>query len=212
MNFLSSNRTTGITMFNRLTPYNDLPLLLSQLVKQGLLTSDGRSRGTVYFLPGDALPTPEDVFPLSNVRSSSEYSQVSSEHLISSSEYNELNVPSRDEFGRFVSQQISHAIVDDLSYLTPVFRATLEEMSAEPRQHSKLNAVRMKEIILSLCQDHFISLASLAHLLNRNPDALRQQYLKPMTKDGSLVLAFPTTPTHEKQAYRSLGLSQKDQV
>ncbi|HQT03914.1 MAG TPA: putative DNA binding domain-containing protein [Thiotrichales bacterium] len=193
---------------------HDLTLLLSQLVKQGLLTSDGRSRGTVYFLPGDALPTPEDVFPLSNVRSSSEYSEVSSEHLISSSEYSELNVSSRDEFGRFVSPQISHAIVDDLSYLTPDFLATLEGMSAEPRMQNKLNSVRMKQIILSICQDHFISLASLAHLLNRNPDALRQQYLKPMTKDGSLVLAFPTTPTHEKQAYRSLehiNLSQQDE-
>lgn len=193
---------------------HDLTLLLSQLVKQGLLTSDGRSRGTVYFLPGDALPTPEDVFSLSNVRSSSEYSEVSSEHLMSSSEYSEVNVSSRDEFGRFVSPQISHAIVDDLSYLTPDFLATLEGMSAEPRMQNKLNSVRMKQIILSLCQEHFISLASLAHLLNRNPDALRQQYLKPMTKDGSLVLAFPTTPTHEKQAYRSLehiNLSQQDE-
>ncbi|OZA96405.1 MAG: hypothetical protein B7X52_05295 [Thiotrichales bacterium 34-46-19] len=113
-----------------------------------------------------------------------------------------------------MSPQISHAIVDDLSYLTPDFLATLEGMSAEPRMQNKLNSVRMKQIILSICQDHFISLASLAHLLNRNPDALRQQYLKPMTKDGSLVLAFPTTPTHEKQAYRSLehiNLSQQDE-
>jgi predicted HTH transcriptional regulator len=184
---------------------HDLTLLLAQLVKQGLLDSDGKSRGTVYFLPGDLLPTPEDVFPLSNIRSSSEYSQLSSEQLENSSEYKTSSEVSRDEFGRFISTQISHPIVDDLDALTLDFLISLEQRSIEPQQQSKLSSEKMKQVILSLCQEHFMSLASLAKLVNRNPDALRQQYLKPMTKDGHLGLAFPTTPTHEKQAYRALS-------
>ena len=74
---------------------HDLSLQLASLVKQGLLESDGRSRGTVYFLPGDSLPTPEQVFVgpafpvprLANMGSSSEYSKVSSEYSPGSSEY-----------------------------------------------------------------------------------------------------------------------------
>jgi hypothetical protein len=112
---------------------------------------------------------------------------------------------SRDEFGRFISTQISHPIVDDLDALTLDFLSSLEQRSIEPQQQSKLSSEKMKQVILSLCQEHFMSLASLAKLVNRNPDALRQQYLKPMTKDGHLGLAFPTTPTHEKQAYRALS-------
>jgi len=49
-----------------------------------------------------------------------------------------------------------------------------------------------------------VALSSLAELVNRDPDALRQQYLKPLTKEGALRLAFPTAPTHAKQAYRTV--------
>src|SRR5690606_19304346 len=73
---------------------HDLSQLLSRLVRQGLLECDGRSRGMVYFLPGERLPTPEQVFmdpafPSMNagiVGGSSEHSRDSSEHSRDSSE------------------------------------------------------------------------------------------------------------------------------
>ena len=183
---------------------HDLSLLLSQLVKQGLLDSDGRSRGTIYFLPGDTMPTPEEVFPyIDNMRSTSEHLPASSEYSTETSETMEIKGSSRDGFGRFVTNQISHPIIDDLSHLKAEFRSKLENLAEEPRQQSKLKAERMKHVILTLCQDQFISLAALAKLLNRNPDGLRQQYLKQLVKEARIVLAFPTTPTHEKQAYRT---------
>ena len=183
---------------------HDLSLLLSQLVKQGLLDSDGRARGTIYFLPGDTMPTPEEVFPyIDNMRSTSEYLPASSEYSTETSKTMETKGSSRDGFGRFVTNQISHPIIDDLSHLKVEFRSKLENLAEEPRQQSKLKAERMKQVILTLCQDQFISLAALAKLLNRNPDGLRQQYLKQLVKEAKVVLAFPTTPTHEKQAYRT---------
>ncbi|MGH8436051.1 MAG: ATP-binding protein, partial [Pseudomonas sp.] len=81
---------------------HDLSQLLSRLVKDGMLVSDGRSRGMMYHLPGEVLPTPEQVFegplPLLVVsaplalksapaNSSSEHWDSSSEHLPASSEH-----------------------------------------------------------------------------------------------------------------------------
>ncbi|WP_256657938.1 hypothetical protein [Pseudomonas sp. 2FG] len=40
-------------------------------------------------------------------------------------------------------------------------------------------------------------------LLNRNADSLRKQHLKQLVQAGRLRLAFPTTPTHQMQAYRT---------
>lgn len=61
------------------THAHDLSQLLAQLVREGFLVPDGRSRGMIYHLPGEQLPTPEQVFagPLQ-----------SSEHYAGSSEHN----------------------------------------------------------------------------------------------------------------------------
>jgi hypothetical protein len=38
---------------------------------------------------------------------------------------------------------------------------------------------------------------------SRDSPAMRQQYFKPLGKDGKLQMAFPTAPTNAKQAYRT---------
>lgn len=197
---------------------HDLSLLLARLVKQGLLASDGRSRGMVYFLPGAILPTPEQVFagpafpPLhpGNVGSGSEYSGLSSEHsaptsehLESTSEHLALIEGERDSRGRLMSPHLDAPIIDDLALLDRSFRDTLEQLAGESRKKGRLVPRRMEQVILALCRDHFIALSALALLLDRNADALRQRYLSKMVKNGQVVLAFPTKPTHEKQAYRA---------
>lgn len=46
-------------------------------------------------------------------------------------------------------------------------------------------------------------------LVNRKPDTLRDQYLSGLVQERKLSLAFPKTPTHERQAYcASSALSQ----
>lgn len=198
---------------------HDLSLLLARLVKQGLLESDGRSRGTVYFLPGESLPTPEQVFvgpsfPLlasdDNTGASSEHNGAtfehnggSSEHNGATSEHSPIVEGGRDGFGRLVTPRLDAPIIDDLAVLTPDFLARLEALADKPRQKERLEPQQMAEVVLALCGEQFVTLSALAKLVDRNPDAFRQRYLSKMVKDGQLVLAFPSKPTHERQAYRA---------
>lgn len=203
---------------------HDLSLLLARLVKQGLLASDGRSRGTVYYLPGEALPTPEQVFmgpifPSVQVRGiggSSEYSEGSSEYSGVSSEYSEPyqehhdpDAGPRDHTGRLISPLLDAPVVDNLGALTLHLRQSLEQLAKEARD-GRVDRDEMKKIICSVCRGQYVTRATLAKLLNRSPDGLRQQHISPMVKAGLLRLAFPSQPTHEQQAYRTSDASSRE--
>ena len=133
----------------------------------------------------------------------------SSEHLTSSSEHltpdptDILGSGDRDAQGRMLSSHLDAPIVDGLAQLEPNFLAELKTLAQEPSQRTKIKQSRMEAVILSICQDQFLTLSALSQLVGRNPDGLRQQYLSRMVKAGVMTLAFPTKPTHEKQAYRS---------
>lgn len=203
---------------------HDLSLLLARLVKQGLLASDGRSRGTVYYLPGESLPTPEQVFmgPLfptsqgAGMKGSSEYSEGGSEHSGVSSEYSEVYQEShdpdagpRDLTGRLISPLLDAPVVDDLGALTPHLRQSLDQLAKEARD-GRVDKDAMKRIIRAICQGQYVTRATLAKLLNRSADGLRQQHIRPMVKAGLLRLAFPSQPTHEQQAYRTSDISSSE--
>lgn len=143
--------------------------------------------------------------PSGNVGSSSEHLETSSEHLAGSSEHSAPADGERDPRGRLISPHLDAPIIDDLALLDQGFRAILEHLAEEPRHKRLVRSERMEQVILALCSEHFITLSVLALLLDRNADGLRQRYLSKMVRDGQVVLAFPTTPTHEKQAYRSAG-------
>lgn len=195
---------------------HDLSLMLARLVRDGMLASEGRSRGVVYHLPGESLPTPEQVFlgpvlpPLADgsTRSSSEYSELSPESSSSSSEYPGTGTRAegggaRDSLGRLLSEHLDAPVIDDLNRLDGDYRRQLEEIASEPRLKASLNKNRMQEVLLSLARGQYLTLSVLASLVSRNSDSLRQQYLSPMVRDDLLVMAFPSKPTHEKQAYRA---------
>lgn len=210
---------------------HDLSLLLSRMVRQGLLESEGKSRGMVYFLPGASLPTPDLVFMGPTFPSisteisgrSSEHTELTSEHLAATSEHSDAtfehsdatfehltatseHMPGtgdRDMQGRMLSAHLDAPIVDDLTQLEPTFLSALKDLAQEPAQRSRLERSRMETVILSICRDQFLTLSALSQLVCRSPDGLRQQYLSRMVKMGSMTLAFPTKPTHEKQAYRA---------
>jgi hypothetical protein len=91
-----------------------------------------------------------------------------------------------------------------LDVLSKAFYLTLISTANEPRSRPKIAESEMREVILNLCQNHFLTLNVLAKLVDRNADALRKSYLNKMVKEKLIRLAFPKTPTHEKQAYRSI--------
>jgi ATP-dependent DNA helicase RecG len=187
---------------------HDLSLLLARLVKQQLLASEGRSRGTVYFLPGQELPTPEQVFvgptlyfePSLNVGSSLEHSDETFEYS------DQLNIGvsdgPRDNFGRLLSEHLDVPVVDDLAHLSPDFLDKLVIIGEQPRK-GRIRSNEMEQVILALCKGQYLAISVLSALLNRNPDALRQQHIRRLVQANKLVLAFPTKPTHEKQAYKT---------
>ncbi|WP_241569514.1 RNA-binding domain-containing protein [Rosenbergiella collisarenosi] len=111
---------------------------------------------------------------------------------------------SRDNNGRLLSSSIRLPIIDNIEYLSSSYKDKLFSDAFLARNNSRINKDVMQEIIIKLCCESFITLNTLAVILCRKPDAVRQTYLSKMVKDGKLFLAFPQTPTHEKQAYTSL--------
>jgi hypothetical protein len=205
----------------------DLSRTLQRLTQLGMLESSG-GRGAVYHLPGQDLPTPDEVFgphltrlpEISTIlaRSSQEMLPSSSDLGLSSSDLglsssdlglssSDLMVSSsgsssqRDGDGYLLTGQLSLPVIDDLTALSSEVRARLEAIAQEPRSKKKIDHVAMEQVLLNVCAGHYVTLQCLAGLVNRKPDSLRNQYLSPMVRSRTLSLAFPTTPTHERQAY-----------
>ena len=196
----------------------DASRLLQGLVQEGFLESHNPGRGAVYCLPGAAIPTPDEVFGpvrpanMPNSAASSPNLTPSSPNLPASS----VNLPgssvnldpdspashdARDADGCLLADQLALPVIDDLSRLVPPLRIQLEALAAQPRAKRKVDREVLIPVVLALCDGRFVTLRCLAELVNRQPDTLRSQYLTPLVKDRKLSLAFPTTPTHERQAY-----------
>lgn len=198
----------------------DISRNLQHLVKEGFLNSTG-GRGAVYTLSGIEVLKPEDVFSNAAISSSvisdnssvingdssviSDSSSVinNDSSVISRSEILEPCFQSRDSYGRFCSDKLELPIIDDVEKLTDEYKKQLYEVAEEARSKQRLARETMENLILQLCEDQFVTLVSLGKLLKRKPESLRRSYLTKLIKNQQLCLAFPATPTHEKQAYRS---------
>lgn len=189
----------------------DLSKRLQSLVNNGFLVTSGSGRGMVYYLPDQDMPSPEDVFPTAARKSTAEVRDAnfgsSSSNMGSSSSYKakpgEIRETRRNHQGCLMTDQLSLPVIDSLSELTEELRTRLETIAFEPRNKGRLNKEKMENVIIEVCKKHFITLQVLASLLKRSPEALRNQYLTPMVRSKKLELAFPQTPTHERQAYKT---------
>jgi ATP-dependent DNA helicase RecG len=202
-------------------PAPEATRLLQNLVRAGLLVTDNPGRGAVYVLPGSGLPRPVDVFgdeldaradtvtlePRSSehLKAGSEHLRAGSEHSRAGSEQFALDMGSvrRDLHGRRLPDALDAPLVDALDQLTPDYRDRLTALAEPAKRRKRLSSPEMRKVIQAICQNQYVALPVLAELLDRSSDALRQQHLKPMQQAALLVLAFPTSPTHPKQAYRS---------
>ena len=184
----------------------ELTRTLQHLTQLGMLGSTGSGRGAVYCLPGQALPTPDDVFgPVFVPSDSSSVLEASSSVLEASSSVlkasSSVTAPQWDEHGCLLTDQLPLPVINDLSRLSSTLKERLESLAVEPRQKKKLPKGDMEQVVLAVCEGHYLTLQALAELLCRKPVSLRNDYLSPMVRNRSLTLAFPTTPTHERQAY-----------
>jgi hypothetical protein len=101
-----------------------------------------------------------------------------------------------------LTSHLDAPIVDNVDLLTSTFRAGLERLAAEAR-NGRLSPERMEQVVVNLCRGHYMTISSLAKLVDRSPDGLRQQHISRLVRSGTLRLAFPSKPTHELQAYRA---------
>jgi ATP-dependent DNA helicase RecG len=62
----------------------------------------------------------------------------------------------------------------------------------------------VEKTILEMCEDRFVSLRTLAELLGRAPDSVRNHYVIPLVRRGLLVPRFPNHPNHPRQGYRTV--------
>jgi ATP-dependent DNA helicase RecG len=79
----------------------------------------------------------------------------------------------------------------------------LFDIAAPVRKKGRASKTLVEKTILALCTDDFISLRTLAELLNREPDSVRNHYVGPMVKHGILEPRFPGHPNHPQQGYRT---------
>ena len=195
---------------------HDLTLAFQILVKKGLLVTSGHGRGTIYCLPGQSLPTPDQAFGAAGIgasRITSGAGGLSFGLLPESS--GPLNVSSgllgggsrpsqRDEAGRLRVEGLSKLLIDNLESTDVELRQELDVIASDARHKGRLEQAEMKKIILTLCRQYYLTLPVLCQLLDRKPDPLRKRYLKPLVEHGKLALAFPTRPTHPMQAYTAM--------
>jgi ATP-dependent DNA helicase RecG len=191
---------------------SDVSKVLRLLVEKGFLALTGSGRGAVYRFTQVDAPNPDDVFgsdssPLTVARStitggSSTISGSSSTISGLGSTISEgEEAQRRDDMGRLIAEKFHLPFVDSVVALSPEFRASLEAIAALPRSKGRMERKEFEDLIVEICDGHFITISSLAIILNRGERTLRQDYLSKLCKEQRLRRAFPDTPNHEKQAY-----------
>lgn len=78
----------------------------------------------------------------------------------------------------------------------------LSALAAPVRNKPKVAKGLVEETILALCSEDWRTLRTLAGLLGRESDSLRNHYINPMLRDGRLIARVPGKPNHPNQAYK----------
>lgn len=78
-------------------------------------------------------------------------------------------------------------------------------IAAPVREKGRASKSLVEKIILELCAEKFVTLRTLADLLNRETDSVRNHYVAPMIKRGDLEPRYPAHPNHPQQGYRTVG-------
>ena len=98
----------------------------------------------------------------------------------------------------------------------------LEEVFDEARRRELLNALpgelaasvgaigqrhppeEVRALVIALCQFRAWRTEELSDLLRRRPETIRQHYLRPLMREGRLVMTHPQEPNDPQQAYRAV--------
>lgn len=163
----------------------EITRMLSRLCEQGYLTSDNKRRWTTY-----RIMVPGQLQDSSHLPWDSSHKGLDSSHKSLDSSHKEER-PARRPWEALLPEE-QRALSQQAEVIAKTQRARPE-------------AVR--QTILELCCDYYLTVDQLSGLLSRNTAGLRDRYLTPMTKEGLLRLRYPESPNRPDQAYTSAETS-----
>jgi len=153
---------------------SDITMLLQNLVAKGLLEKDGYGRWASYRLA----------------------------ERLAKSRHTDEEAPDTTQ-GDSRHSGTSPVIEGQTPGVAPEEDPILLAIAEPARMQKRLDPDEMRPLIRALCQGRFLTFRQLATLLNREPNGLQRWTLRPMAQEKQLVLAYPDTPNHPKQAYQS---------
>lgn len=152
----------------------DITRLLQDLVAKGLLEKDGYGRWASYRLSGRLVGSRQ------TAEGTPDTTAVDSRH---------------SEATPDTTRQAPGA--------TPEEDPALLAIAEPARTQKRLDPDEMRRLIRALCRGRYLTFRQLATLLSREPNGLQRWTLRPMAQEKQLVLAYPETPNHPKQAYQT---------
>jgi len=167
--------------------------MLTRLVKDAFLISDGVGRGTVYCVPWQdrrALTAFDDAgAPSLTPELGAKTPELSVKTPELGTKTPELGAKT-PELNTFLEWQ---AIPEGL-------QIQLQAIANPIASRGKVDATVLRQAVVALCQGHYLGLRVLARALQRDSDDLRKRTLTPMVQEGVLRSAYPTT-RNPRQAY-----------
>ncbi len=89
------------------------------------------------------------------------------------------------------------------SQLLDGISSTLAAKVGALRQRHPRQEVR--DVVVALCQVRAWRADELSTVLRRNPEMVRQDYLRPLMREGRLTMTNPQEPNDPQQAYRTMA-------
>lgn len=176
----------------------DLSKLLSRLVRDGLLASQGAGRGMVYSLPWQR-QTPGAAFD--ETSSATAAPELSSEPPELSDEPPELS----DTRAR------AQVIYLDWDAMPEGLRQELSTLAQAVSGTKRVPPALLRNTLLALCTGRYLGLRVLAQALRRDPDDLRKRTLSPLVKEGLLRTAYPAMKD-PRQAYAAASAVENNKA
>lgn len=184
----------------------DINKLLSDLVGEGLLIPQGTGRGTTYILSDFFEPIDEHNLNILKKNLDENEKNLSVKENISSNKEN-ISGNSEKQFeneNTKVSGNNRGNIVDD----NKTYKELIE-IARPARENKRLKPEILRNLILSLCCDRFLTLTELSYFLERGRDGLRKNHIKKLVDMNKLELRYPNTPNHRNQAYKTVKDNSK---
>jgi predicted HTH transcriptional regulator len=173
--------------------------LLSDLVEEGLLLTQGTGRGTTYIL-SEVFTDQDD--KTKHVTNKKEVIRgITGDdlgHNEDSLGNNGNNLGNSEIYLGNSEENLGHTEPEDLM-----------EISKIAREKKRLHPEVLRDLILSLCSNQFLTISELSRYLARNTDGLRKNHVKKLVETNQLELRYPKTPNHRHQAYKTVKKGSK---